>query len=92
MEIELILLPKAESEPVPLAIVKMFQQHVIIFYVHQLLHFLPSGRGAWLEDRLPPRPSTPVYLEGTWNDVGSSCCDSKIPFYFFKFLLLNNGG
>lgn len=88
MEIELILLHKAESEPVHLETGKVFQQHVIIFYVHLLLHFLPAGRGAWLEDRLPPSPSTPVCLEVTWKDVGSSCWDSKLQFFFFKFLLL----
>lgn len=87
MEIELILLPKAESEPVHLATVKMFQQH-IIFYIYLLLYFVLSGRSAWLEDKLLLSPSTPICLEGTWKDIGSSCCDSKLQFSFLKFLLL----
>lgn len=89
MEIELTLLPKAKPEPVHFAIVKMFQHHVI-FYIYLLLHFVLSDRGASTEDKLLLSPSIPICLEGTWKDIVSSCCDSKLQFSFLKFLLLKS--
>ena len=47
MEIEITLLSMAESKPIHLATVKMFQQHMIMFYIYLLLHFLLSSSGGW---------------------------------------------
>lgn len=53
----------------------------MIYFVHLPLHCLPLGRGACLEDLLPPNPSTVTCLEGTRKDISSSCCNFKLQFF-----------